>query len=120
MLQPCENQKQAWPLLHADVPLLHAHVYGSMVPVSGCLPPAQAMPAEASIELREIGMIMEPWPAALAMVSATESERIMLLLLLGVAAAGCQHRARSVAVSGAVRQGLLRRDGAGGSQRGEQ
>jgi hypothetical protein len=35
-------------------------------PVSGCFPPAQGIPGEASIEFRLGGIIMEPWPATLA------------------------------------------------------
>ena len=63
-LTPWENQKQAWPLLHGEVPLLHLHVYGSIVPVAGCFPPAHGIPGEASSEFRDGGMIIDPWPLA--------------------------------------------------------
>ena len=33
LVHPCENQKQDWPALHSEVPLLHEQVYGSIVPL---------------------------------------------------------------------------------------
>jgi hypothetical protein len=50
--------------LHGEVPLLQLHVYGSIVPVAGCFPPAHGIPGEASSEFRDGGMIIDPWPLA--------------------------------------------------------
>ena len=60
MVQPWENQKHDCPALHSEVPLLQLQVYGSIVPVGGNLPCDQAG-RSASTELRDGGMIMEPW-----------------------------------------------------------
>ena len=40
IVQPCENQKQLWPVLHSLVPLAQRQLYGWIVPVIGCLGPA--------------------------------------------------------------------------------
>ncbi len=77
--EPWVNQKHDWPEEQRSVPFEHAHVYGSISPVSGCLPSAHGIPGEASIELRDGGIIIEPCPRAPATIAAnTITTRIVL------------------------------------------
>ena len=50
-----------------------------MVPVSGCFPSLQAS-SSASIELRDGGMIMEPWAETDASVAAAVNERKRIVI----------------------------------------
>ena len=70
------NQKQDCPLLHSLVPLLQEQVYGSMVPVFGNFPWDHAG-RSASTELRDGGMIMEPWPQTVATSEEKSRARII-------------------------------------------
>lgn len=65
MVHPWLNQKHDWPLLQSLVPLVHRQLYGSMVPVLGCLPSLHSE-VSASIELRVGGMISDAWPCTAA------------------------------------------------------
>jgi hypothetical protein len=70
MVQPCENQKQDWPLSQESVPLVHRQLYGSIQPVFGCLPADHAGSA-ASMALRVGGMMRDAWPCTALVASSS-------------------------------------------------
>ena len=78
IVHPCENQKQDCPLLQVLEPFVQRQLYGSMVPVIGCLPPDHAG-RSASIEFRASGMIIDPCPSTVA----TTREKTMLFCSAG-------------------------------------
>ena len=80
-MQPCENQKHDWPFEHASVPFVQLHVYGSIQPVGGWRPSRHAGRV-ASIELRDGGMIMLPWPSTVAAEPSRISAPISALIVV--------------------------------------
>ena len=70
MVQPCENQKQDWPLSQESVPLVHRQLYGSIQPVFGCLP-ADHAGSVASMALRVGGMMRDAWPCTALVASSS-------------------------------------------------
>jgi hypothetical protein len=62
-LQPWENQKHDWPVLHSLVPFVQRQLYGWIDPVAGHL--LRYAGNSASTEFRLGGITIDPCPAAL-------------------------------------------------------